>query len=92
MKFEIDEKQFVTIRQAARALGLSHDRIRLWQKQGLVAGFYSGTRFYVNLPAFRAALEAGQIGARPQVGGRFCGGDPAEEKAESSGGAASERG
>lgn len=94
MKLEIDEKQFVTIRQAARVLGINPDRIRAWLKMGLVPGFYSGTRYYVNLPVFRAALEAGQIGARPQVGGRYCGGDPLAEGGSESGGgiAAAERG
>lgn len=59
-------KQYVSIRQAARIVGLSHDRIRQWQKQGLVPGFFSGSRFYVNLPRFLEKLDAGEIGARPQ--------------------------
>lgn len=77
---ETNERQYMTIRQAARVLGINPDRIRQWQKQGLVAGFYSGSRYYVNLPVFRAALEAGQIGALPQVknqdksGQKYCDG------------------
>lgn len=94
MKIETSERAYLTIRQAARVLGVSHDRIRQWQKQGLVPGFFSGTRFYVNLPAFQQALEAGQIGARPQVGGRYCAGDSLAEGGSESGGgiAAAERG
>lgn len=75
MSINIFEKDFLTIREAARALGISHDRIRAWQKEGLVPGFFSGSRFYVNFPRFKAKLEAGEIGARPQGGG-----DPAQSK------------
>ena len=49
-------KQFQTIRQAAAALGVPEFRIRAWVKQGNVPGFWSGTRFYVNVPAFHDNL------------------------------------
>lgn len=86
MKFEVSERDYLTIREAARLLRISHDRIRAWQREGLVPGFFSGSRFYVNLPRFKEKLEAGEIGAQPQRagmdgedggsgGGRFCGGD-----------------
>lgn len=87
MKFEVSERDYLTIREAARLLHISHDRIRAWQREGLVPGFFSGSRFYVNLPRFKAKLEAGEIGAQPQRsgdtdgedggsgGGRFCGGE-----------------
>lgn len=71
----IKERDFLTIREAAGLLHISHDRIRAWQKQGLVPGFFAGTRFYVNYPRFKEQLEAGKIGARPQGGG-----DPAQSK------------
>lgn len=87
MKKELSEREYLTIREAARLLHISHDRIRAWQKEGLVPGFFSGSRFYVNFPRFKEKLEAGEIGAQPQRsgdtdgedsgsgGGRFCGGD-----------------
>lgn len=66
MKVNSGIKQYVSIRQAARIVGISHDRIRRWQKQGQVPGFYSGSWYYVNLPRFLEKLDAGEIGARPQ--------------------------
>lgn len=62
MENESKEKQFVTIREAAKAVGLGHDMIRHFVKLGQVKGFYVGNRFYINLPEFRAALEAGTVG------------------------------
>ena len=86
MKFDASDKMFCSIREAARIVGVSHDRLRAWQKAGELPGFYSGSRYYVNFPRFLEKLEAGEIGARPQRsgeatedggsdGGRFCGGD-----------------
>lgn len=86
MKFSMNEKRFATIRQAAEIVGLSHGLIRVWVKRGQVPGFYAGDRFYVNVPKFREALEAGAVGDHPtnsgeatedggNSGGRFCGGD-----------------
>lgn len=59
-------KQYVSIRQAARIVGLSHGLIRVWVKRGQVPGFFGGNRFYVNLPRFLEKLDAGKIGAMPQ--------------------------
>ena len=86
MEFNFCEKQYATIRQAAQIVGVPHSRIREWLRAGDVPGFYSGSRFYVNVERFREKLEAGEIGAQPQRGGegtdsedggggRFCGGD-----------------
>ena len=86
MEFNFCEKQYATIRQAAQIVGVPHSRIREWLRAGDVPGFYSGSRFYVNVERFREKLEAGEIGAQPQrsgdtdgedggSGGRFCGGD-----------------
>ena len=69
MKKELSEREYLTIREAARLLHVSHDRIRAWQKQGLVPGFFAGTRYYVNFPRFKEKLEAGEIGAQPQRSG-----------------------
>lgn len=69
MEFNFCEKQYATIRQTAQIVGVPHDRIRAWQKEGLVPGFFSGSRFYVNVPRFKAKLEAGEIGAQPQRSG-----------------------
>lgn len=62
---EKSEIRFVTIREAAKAVGLSHALIRQFVKRGQVPGFYNGDRYYVNLPAFIDALEAGAVGDRP---------------------------
>lgn len=69
MKVNSGIKQYVSIRQAARIVGVSHDRLRAWQKAGELPGFYSGSRYYVNLPRFLEKLDAGKIGARPQRSG-----------------------
>ncbi len=69
MERVFSERDYLTIREAARLLHISHDRIRAWQKQGLVPGFFSGSRFYINFPRFLEKLEAGEIGAQPQRGG-----------------------
>lgn len=61
---EENVKQFLTIRQAAKIVGLSHARIRQWVKDGQVPGFYAGTRFYVNMPKFRKALDTGIVGRK----------------------------
>ena len=81
MKFEVSERQYATIRQAAEIVGVPDSRIRAWRAQGLVPGFFSGTRYYVNVPLFREALERGEIGQQPQGGtgsGRFAAGDYVE--------------
>ena len=49
--------QFLTIRQTARELGISESYIRRKVKAREASGFYSGTRFYVDLEAFRARLD-----------------------------------
>ena len=75
MEFNFCEKQYATIRQAAQIVGVPHSRIREWLRAGNVPGFYSGSRFYVNVERFREKLESGEIGARPQGGS-----DPAQNE------------
>lgn len=78
MKLIFEDRTYTTIRKAAEIVCVPHSRIRAWQAQGLVPGFYSGTRYYVNVPLFREALERGEIGQKPQRAGgsgRFAAGD-----------------
>ena len=51
--------QWQTIKKAAQTTGIYEHRIREWCKQGTVPGFYSGTRFYINMPAFIEQLNTG---------------------------------
>lgn len=53
--------RFATIRGTAAELGVPSDRIRAWVKQGKVKGFYSGSRFYVNVAQLQEALERGDF-------------------------------
>lgn len=48
--------RFATIRQAAQALGLSEFYVRRLVKTGRCPGFYSASRFYVNLAQLEAQL------------------------------------
>lgn len=50
--------QFLTINQTAKVVGLPHTCLRTMLVKGDLPGFYSGTRFYVNLDMFREKLEA----------------------------------
>lgn len=49
--------QFLTINQTAKAVGLPHTCIRAMVKTNKCPGFYSGSRFYVDVDLFRAQLE-----------------------------------
>lgn len=40
------EKRFQTIREFSRNTGIGETRVRQWVKQGLVPGWYSGSRYY----------------------------------------------
>lgn len=48
---------FKTINQTAKAVGLPHTCLRSMLATGKLPGFYSGTRFYVNVDLFREMLE-----------------------------------
>lgn len=43
--------EFRTIRQTSVLYRIPEGRMREWQKQGKLPGYYSGTRFYVNVSA-----------------------------------------
>lgn len=61
---------FQTIREAAQSIGVPHSRIRDWQKRGLVPGFYSGSRYYVDVNRLREKLASGDFAtATPEVRG-----------------------
>ena len=49
--------EFMTINQAADAVGLPRHFVRRAQKLGKIPGFYSGTRFYVNMKMFTEKLN-----------------------------------
>lgn len=48
---------FQTINQAADALGIPRHWLRRAQKLGKVPGFYSGSRFYVNVSMLEEKLQ-----------------------------------
>ena len=49
--------QYSTIRQGAKTLGLPECILRKMVKSGTLPGFYSGTRFYVDLDGTRETLS-----------------------------------
>lgn len=49
--------QFMTINQAAKAVGLPHSRLRRMRLEGRLPGFYGGNRYYVNMDRLRTQLE-----------------------------------
>lgn len=51
------EQRFMSIRQTAAQLAISETFIRRMVKAGNAEGFYSGRKFYVDLPAFREMLD-----------------------------------
>ena len=66
------ETRFLTINQTAKAIGLPHTCLRAMQAQGKLPGFYSGTRFYVNVDMFRAKLEEESRASMCQTEGDKC--------------------
>lgn len=48
---------FLTINQTAKVVGLPHTCLRTMLATGNLPGFYSGSRFYVNLDMLRDKLE-----------------------------------
>ena len=56
-------KDFLTIRQAARALSIPEGFVRREQKAGRVPGFKSGNRVYVDVAAFRDVLSRANVRA-----------------------------
>lgn len=53
-----NELKILTINQTAAEKGLPHTYLRALQAQGKLPGFYSGTRFYVNVDMLCEQLEA----------------------------------
>ena len=49
--------KFLSIAGAAAELGIPAFAIRTMHKEGRVPGFYSASRFYVNVDMFREMLE-----------------------------------
>lgn len=52
------ELHFLTIRQTAAAGILPEHRLRQMQHQGTLPGFFSASRFYVNVSALQEQLKA----------------------------------
>ena len=44
-------KTFMSIRQAARATGISEYHLRQMHRDGTLPGFYSGVKFNVDMPS-----------------------------------------
>ena len=60
-----NDRNFYTIKETARALGVPHMRIREWIRQGRVRGFTSGNRYYIDLQQLEAALKRGDFEHAP---------------------------
>lgn len=60
----MENKKYCTIRETASVLGIADCRLREWQKQNLLPGFYAGSRFYVDVELFRKSVETGVIGTK----------------------------
>ena len=58
--------RFVSIKEAARRLGLSERYLRKAVDDREVPGFYTPKRFNVDMPEYEKVLEAGTIG-RPEA-------------------------
>ena len=54
-----DWPEFCSIRGAAQISGLPEHALRQLVKRGRVPGFYAGTRFMINIDAFREQLAGG---------------------------------
>lgn len=54
----MSDKKFLTIRAAAEECSISQGALRRMVRQNMVAGFYSGNRFNVNVPALREQLDS----------------------------------
>ena len=57
---------FTTINGAAQTLGIAASRIRKWSKQGRVPGFFSGSRFMVDVERLREKIERGDFAEGPE--------------------------
>ena len=55
------EERFLTPVAVNKMYGVPLARLRGWIRQGKVDGFQSGNRFYVDVPAFMARIEAGEF-------------------------------
>lgn len=60
-------KQYDTIRNTARETSVPSSLIRRLVAQGICPGFYSGNRFYVNIPKLLEQLEQGNTLSRKEV-------------------------
>ena len=60
------DKQYLTIRQAARELQVPECYIRREENAGRVPGFKSGSRVYVDILAFRDVLSRDNLRANVQ--------------------------
>ena len=49
-------QQYMTTRETAQELQVPENLVRRMVKSGAAQGFYSGNRFYIDVPAFREML------------------------------------
>lgn len=53
----MERATFMTINQAAKAIGLPHSCLRAMLASDSLPGFYSGSRYYVNLEMLKEDLD-----------------------------------
>ena len=56
-KEKMERTAFMTINQAAKAIGLPHTCLRAMLANNSLPGFYSGSRYYVNMEMLKEDLE-----------------------------------
>ena len=54
----MEKQRFISINKFSQANGVPENLIRREVKQGIVPGFYSGTWFYIDSPAYLEMLSA----------------------------------
>ena len=54
----MDNQRFKSIRKFSAAYGVPENLIRREVKQGIAPGFYSGSWFYIDAPAYLELLSA----------------------------------
>ena len=51
-------KTYMTIRETASETGLNEGTLRTLLKRSKLPGFYTGSRYYINVPLFMEMLDA----------------------------------
>lgn len=56
-----ERSNYVTVRQAAKHIGMGEHKLRALAKAGQIPGYYVGTYFRVNLPALMKMLDTAKF-------------------------------